>query len=159
MTKQLHNHVRSANFDNNLCVLLLYRICSNTQNENFEDVLSLLAYNEASSRTRGDDFPFLVKTLNLPFYIDIDAPSLTIMDSCDAIVCLGYCSGVVTSNPRIREFKILPKSCICFPPLVGSYDSYGCIAGLGYDLKANDYKIVKLWDIFISFSRVIRVEA
>ncbi|GLT36186.1 hypothetical protein SLA2020_105800 [Shorea laevis] len=158
VTKQLHNHVRSANSENNLCNLLLDRICSDTPNENFEDILSLLAYDEASSRIGGDDFPFLVKTLNLPFYIDIDTRSLTIMDSCDGIVCLGCRSRIVISNPGIREFKVLPKTCICFPPPVDSFDYYGCIAGLGYDPEANDYKIVQLWDIFISFTRVIRVE-
>lgn len=151
MSKQVHNHIRSANSDNNLCVLLLHRICSNTQNENFEDILSLLAYDEALSRIGGDDFPFFVKTLNLPFYMDIDTPSLTIMDSCDGIVCLGDCSGIVISNPGIREFKILPSCFICFPPPVDSYDYYGCIVGLGYDPEANDYKIVQLWDMFFFF--------
>ncbi|GLU12465.1 hypothetical protein SLE2022_291430 [Rubroshorea leprosula] len=165
IVKQLHNHVHSSS-ENNLCVLLQRWIGFEIDDEKGENMLSLLKYNDMIQATsEGDGFPFLLKTASLPFYKDY--PYCEISSSCDGIILFhdNYNNGemVAIANPGLREFRILPKSCISPPPsLPVDFDdpSFHVNAiGLGYDSKTNDYKIVKVWSIWnVPSSAHLRVE-
>ncbi|GKU89949.1 hypothetical protein SLEP1_g4017 [Rubroshorea leprosula] len=79
--------------------------------------------------------------------------------SCDGIVFFFDSSymrdTIVIANPVIGEYRILPESCICLPlpALYHGDDNEDYLArvvdavGLGYDLKSNDYKILRVWEI------------
>ncbi|GKV48145.1 hypothetical protein SLEP1_g54977 [Rubroshorea leprosula] len=161
ITKQLHNHVRSAS-DDNLCILLRYRICSDQHDhEEGENVLSLLTYNDKMmlSTSKGGDSPYIVKPVTFSLYKDHQYAES--WGSCDGIVFFFDSSymrdTIVIANPVIGEYRILPESCICLP-LSSLYhddddDDGDYLArvvdavGLGYDLKSNDYKILRVWEI------------
>ncbi|GLT48953.1 hypothetical protein SLA2020_225400 [Shorea laevis] len=159
VTKQLHNHVRSAS-DNNLCILLRYRICSDQHDpEKGENVLSLLTYNDKMmlSTSKGGGSPYIVKPVTFSLYKDHQYAES--WGSCDGIVFFfDSCymrDTIVIANPVIGEYRILPESCICLPlpALYHGDDNEDYLArvvdavGLGYDLKSNDYKIVRVWEI------------
>ncbi|GLU11069.1 hypothetical protein SLE2022_278400 [Rubroshorea leprosula] len=67
---------------------------------------------------------------------------------CDGIICLydGYNSDGTTimTNPGIREFMVLPESCIPLPTAL--YECHGetTFFGFGFDQVTNDYKIVRI---------------
>ncbi|PON43744.1 F-box domain containing protein [Trema orientale] len=56
---------------------------------------------------------------------------------CDGIICLANYKTLVLCNPAINESRILPKPCIERRGFV----SLGVV--LGYDSRANDYKVVR----------------
>ncbi|GLT71626.1 hypothetical protein SLA2020_436280 [Shorea laevis] len=64
---------------------------------------------------------------------------------CDGIICLYNDSTTIMANLGIREFMVLPKSCI---PLSrsneeGYYERFAFF-GFGLDHRTNDYKIVRI---------------
>lgn len=68
-----------------------------------------------------------------------DKPDYKLVGHCHGIVCFALLSGrVVLANPAIREFRHLREHC---------YHSFsywmGCV-GFGYDVKSNDYKVVRI---------------
>lgn len=63
--------------------------------------------------------------------------TIYIIGHCDGIICLvHYTGGLVFYNPSIREFKILPPSCLP--------ESFSGIGGFGYDPKYKDYRVVNI---------------
>ncbi|GLT50195.1 hypothetical protein SLA2020_237000 [Shorea laevis] len=63
-----------------------------------------------------------------------------ISSHCDGIICLYDDSTTIMANLGIREFMVLPKSCI---PLSGYYERFEFF-GFGLDHRTNDYKIVRI---------------
>ncbi|GKV34602.1 hypothetical protein SLEP1_g42965 [Rubroshorea leprosula] len=100
---------------------------------------SLLKYEDrmqAISNWEDDSFPMK----------HFDRPQIWSRSShCDGIICLYDDSTTIMANLGIREFMVLPKSCI---PLSGSheegyYEKFEFF-GFGLDHRTNDYKIVRI---------------
>ncbi|GLT38671.1 hypothetical protein SLA2020_129030 [Shorea laevis] len=128
MAKHRKNHVRSASDD--LCILVQRRRPKTDVN-----ILSILTFDDRNNmqETRVDD-DLLDKTANFEIW-----------GVCNGIICFGK-DKLTIANPATRETKILPESRVCLRPNDDDYRARQLRAiGFGYDPKADDYKVVRVW--------------
>ncbi|PON47172.1 F-box associated domain [Trema orientale] len=80
----------------------------------------------------------MTEDFDLPVISDEPDMSCLLGCHCNGIVCLAdYGKTLVLCNPAIMEYKALPEPCH------SEYDFVTLGVGLGYDSRANDYKVVK----------------
>ncbi|PIA38553.1 hypothetical protein AQUCO_02700042v1 [Aquilegia coerulea] len=76
-----------------------------------------------------------------------------ILASCDGIVCIQYdhYRDVALLNPGTKQCRILPRS-FPLPPeveiLQGERQGTNINGGFGFDVKSNDYKLVRILEVF-----------
>ncbi|GLT33846.1 hypothetical protein SLA2020_084040 [Shorea laevis] len=128
-----HNYyARSPSRYDNLCILLQPH-CLDTR---------LNVFKKSVTDGEDNDFPnFRVVTLRLP--LNNDNANFQIVGFCDVIICLYNQDKVILANPVIRELRILPNSCISPCSELESRSIIG--VGFGYDLKTNEYKVVRVY--------------
>ncbi|XP_022740935.1 F-box protein CPR30-like [Durio zibethinus] len=83
----------------------------------------------------------VVANLDIPSFTD-DPISINILGHCNGIICLCDCfSGILLWNIATKEFKILPMCPFEGPP---SSENTIDVAGLGYDSKRDEYKVIRI---------------
>ncbi|XP_062006362.1 putative F-box protein At3g24700 [Rosa rugosa] len=147
--KFIDKHLHLYNKDSYTCFLLKRSVVARTQTIKEEILFSFLyAPNHNDDE---DSHPHcVVEDIYFPTAMglktkghNIELPgsyggeTIYILGHCDGIICLVYHSGgLVFYNPSIREFKIIPPSCLT--------ESFSCVGGFGYDPKCKDYKVVNI---------------
>ena len=96
------------------------------------------------------DFSSVYITVDLPLYKK--EPYLQLLGHCDGIICLSnYRDDIVLCNPATKESMVLPKSCLpCFSSNTNLIPQTNAM-GFGYDLKNQQYKVVRIvsyWEEF-----------
>ncbi|XP_004304897.1 PREDICTED: F-box/kelch-repeat protein At3g06240-like [Fragaria vesca subsp. vesca] len=115
-------------------------------------LLSLLHICNDDDDGDGDNLTFVVEDLDVMFPSSTGPSSLRIIGHCDGIICLNNNVDDVLCNPAIREFKVLPESCVLYdlPPRAEEDDdetapwSMTAAMGFGLDSKAKEYKVVRV---------------
>ncbi|GAV89690.1 FBA_1 domain-containing protein [Cephalotus follicularis] len=151
--KQLTNQIQSSSTNDNkrgnLCILFKqHAVTSCGENE---IVLSLLSYDNKTKATSLANCDVSLKRMNLPYQ------DCGVIGHCNGIVGLTvdveYKPSFILVNPTIREFRLLPESCIPPPPPLHNPSSDYALEdfpfikgqGFGYDHKIDDYKVVRIW--------------
>nr|XP_028948611.1 F-box/kelch-repeat protein At3g06240-like [Malus domestica] len=80
--------------------------------------------------------------------------NVKMLGHCDGIICLQYPNDIIVlCNPAIKEFKLLPESCLLHPPWPRRHlgidkgeeiITYSNATGFGYDSKTKQYKVVRI---------------
>ncbi|XP_050384188.1 putative F-box protein At3g16210 [Argentina anserina] len=135
MTSESNKHSTSI-----LCKRFILRDVST---EEKEIVYSLITfYND-----NFDDEHITVEDIDIPTsmglttrgqFIGNELQAVFLIDKghCQGIICLSDAWNTILWNPAIKEFKVLPQSCI--PDANMNY------VGFGYDPKSKDYKVVSI---------------
>lgn len=156
---QLRNHVSNSRCNDSLQILLLSqwrRVSSTGDHAIAHDdlgriIMSMLRYD-------GQDVSYVGKDADL--IIDAGNSFSRISCHCDGIVCFdGYSEYAMIANPGIRQFRALPETCIPLPK--GDHDHHEgykkyrqtVTLGLGFDLRANDYKVVRVIEMSSIYGR------
>ncbi|XP_009625868.1 F-box protein CPR1-like [Nicotiana tomentosiformis] len=147
ISKAWYNFIQSATFINlhlnRITTIedefILFKYSIKEEPEEFKNVLSFLSgHNDA---------------LN-PLFPDIDVSYMTSNCSCTFFPLIGPCNGlialtdsitIILINPATRNFRLLPPSPFGCPK--GFHRSVEEL-GLGFDSIANDYKVVRLSEVF-----------
>ncbi|XP_023918075.1 putative F-box protein At2g02030 [Quercus suber] len=123
--------------------LLLFRFCSDwlkdalssmKRDTHEKEVYKLYCDNQGFNEHTRFDFPFHTRG---------DGALFVVVGTCNGLVCVmgdGFWGRIILWNPCVRMFVELPKPNV-------TYQSYGeCYtsAGLGFDSKTNDYKVVRV---------------
>lgn len=135
--KQLSNQNSSPSCRD--CCLLLVRRFGKNYND-LESRFSLVSFADDNK-----DTSTVVKCMDFQFYTG--NCWLRVSGYCHGIVCLTERKGdhvVALANPGIRQFRVLPDSCISFPSTEVK-SNFTCYSGFGYDPVSGDYKVVRLW--------------
>ncbi|XP_022740630.1 F-box/kelch-repeat protein At3g23880-like isoform X1 [Durio zibethinus] len=83
----------------------------------------------------------VVANLDIPSFTD-DPIHINILGHCNGIICLcDRFSGILLWNIATKEFKILPMCPFECPP---SSENTIDVAGLGYDSKRDEYKVIRI---------------
>ncbi|PON44105.1 F-box domain containing protein [Trema orientale] len=105
-------------------------------------------FDDNDNKDNNDHIPCAIEDLNLSIIAGMPKGVFSSSSHCNGIISLVADSDsleqIVLYNPTIREFKVLPKTCLDRHAL-----SVGGIVrvlgeGLGYDSKANDYKFIRI---------------
>ncbi|KAM5561163.1 putative F-box protein [Rosa sericea] len=135
MTSERNNHSTSI-----LCKRFILRDVST---EEKEIVYSLITFYNDNS---GDEH-ITVEDIDIPISMGVTTRGQFVGDElqgvlhidrghCHGIICLSDPWKIILWNPAIKEFKVLPQSCIP--------DANFNSVGLGYDPKSKDYKVVSI---------------
>lgn len=139
------NHLHNTKNNKSSMSLLSRRPCLHNNhiiiNCHCQKKFSLMTLNNVDGICNEDDIVFGAEHLNLSLFSDgqykYKLSEWRLGLHCDGIICLlGEDEDIILCNPTLQEFKLLPK-----PESV--HDGWEDI-GIGYDFRANDYKLVKL---------------
>ncbi|XP_022740748.1 F-box/kelch-repeat protein At3g06240-like [Durio zibethinus] len=122
----------SYNSNNNEFVLI--KRCLLTCLGKKENMFSLVSSKDFSSVNIAVDVPLYKKE-----------PYLQLLGQCDGIICLSnYRDDIVLCNPATKESMVLPKSCLLYLSLNPNLIPQTNGLGFGYDLKNQQYKVVRI---------------
>ncbi|KAM7493700.1 hypothetical protein LguiB_028309 [Lonicera macranthoides] len=121
-------HFNRATFNKNECLLVKRFVKQHSRN-----VLSFVSK---------ETLDFVSTDIDVPFF---QHQHTRVFGPCNGIICLGHDGDIVLCNPATREFKALP-------PLIDD-DLPGLMQselgfGFGFDEKNNDYKVVRIINIY-----------
>ncbi|GAV61261.1 F-box domain-containing protein/FBA_1 domain-containing protein [Cephalotus follicularis] len=153
VAKQLTNQIQSSSTNDNKrgspCILFKHQVVTSC-GEN-ETVLSFLSYDNKTEAATLANCDVSLKSMNLPYKY------CGVIGHYNGIVGLivhaqGFKFYFILVNPAMREFRLLPESCIPPPPPLHSPSCYELEdfnypkgVGFGYDHKIDDYKVVRIW--------------
>ncbi|GAV59290.1 FBA_3 domain-containing protein [Cephalotus follicularis] len=146
VSKQVSNQIQCIKTTNKPTILLM---------ETWFSHLFLHSYSNtrlAASKAKSDQVSVAVKRMKIA-NDDENFPFLYVAGYCNGLIFLSSygLDDIILVNPAIRELRHLPVSCIPTPPQ--AYEDVpdfvwvrrvGTV-GFGYDLKADDYKVVMIW--------------
>ncbi|PRQ48525.1 putative F-box domain-containing protein [Rosa chinensis] len=148
VAKHLSNSLRASSSVSILCKHTVEKKVENNDHaETGDDVETLLSSLYLCNEI--DDLVAEVLRVPPPMNQISRSSDLRIAGHCDGITCLKFFVGnVVLCNPAIKEFKLLPKSCLLLPSDNDEYLDlelryYTEFLGFGYDRKGKDYKVVR----------------
>lgn len=147
--KFVDKHLHLYNNNSSTCILLKRSVVARTETTK-EEILISFVYVPNDNDGEDANLRCLVEDIYFPASMGlktkgqiIELPgsyageTIYIIGHCDGIICLvHYTGGLVFYNPSIREFKILPPSCLP--------ESFSGIGGFGYDPKCKDYRVVNI---------------
>ena len=84
-----------------------------------------------------DDINNVSEVFHLPTHLNVLDLVFSLRSHCNGIICLAYPSAVILCNPAINEWRTLPTPCLTYRGFLVQG------MGFGYNLKANDFKIVR----------------
>lgn len=143
--KHLRNPNRSSSDDR---LLLMRRF--GVQPGESENRLSLFSFADDNK-----DTSTVVKSVDFSIYRGERKPEIS--GYCDGIICLSDSRGYIAlANPGLRQFRVLPETCI---PLPSSerISHNACCSGFGYDPISDDYKVVRIWNSISSHTPRVEV--
>ncbi|GAV59288.1 FBA_1 domain-containing protein [Cephalotus follicularis] len=151
VAKQVSNQIQCNKTTNKPTILLMETWFSDS-----EPHLFLQSYSNTrlpASKAKSDQVSVAVERMKIA-NDDQNLPFLNVAGYCNGLIFLssyGLDDDIVLVNPAIREFRHLPASCIPTPPQAYKdvpdfvrVRRVGTV-GFGYDLKADDYKVVRFW--------------
>lgn len=148
VAKHLHLY---NNQPSSTCILFKRSVLSRTEHNKEELVFTFLNLrNDNESKADHNLINCNVEDLHFPRSMGlksrgqfIELPGLELGESvhivghCDGLFCLSlYTAELVFYNPAIKEFRVLPQSCL--------EDAFSCTLGFGYDPKRKDYVLLSV---------------
>ncbi|KAJ4829306.1 hypothetical protein Tsubulata_038561 [Turnera subulata] len=134
-----------------------FLLCSNDDDDDDDDVIDgiennknssymLLTYKDATTMKfvyslLSQDTLDVCLTKNLPN----PSPWMYIVGSCNGLVCLNSNEGYTIWNPATDEIKVVPEFQVIRPSRWASKSNHGFY----FDPKTNDYKIVRIVDLYL----------
>ncbi|GAV85396.1 FBA_3 domain-containing protein [Cephalotus follicularis] len=156
VAKQESNQIQCIKTSNKPTILLMESLFSDSQ---FHLILQSYSNTRlAASKAKSDKVSVAVKRMKIA-NDDENVPFLDVAGYCNGLIFLysHWSSDIILVNPAIREFRHLPVSCIPTPPQafedVPDFVEVCRLpeVGFGYDLKADDYKVVMIWSFYDAY--------
>uniref|UniRef100_A0A2N9IDC3 F-box domain-containing protein n=1 Tax=Fagus sylvatica TaxID=28930 RepID=A0A2N9IDC3_FAGSY len=103
-----------------------------------------------SSKLYSSDFDSLDGAIELDHPLKTPGYGIDICGSCNGLLCLSNSEDdVALWNPSTRKFKKLPVTTMDFPDGLQGLFYCKSVYGFGYDETSDDYKVLKLFQLFV----------